>query len=333
MESCLRHTRLIFSLPVVLALSTAGLGRDLPEALLRQGNKLLERGLFADAGAVYTRAVEQNPKSANAYYYRALANEMVDRQAAIRDWRRFIELQGTDSDSKAAVAQAQERVNALEKVPALPPTLRASRYVPKAGDYYQEVASASVGLPWSEFPVKVFADNPPEEWRSALKEALGAWSAVLPLQPASAREEADIVISWARLPEGKMGMEHGWTTVRKEDERVVERRKRSFISLDHSRRWSQREMRAALLHELGHALGIGGHSDGARDAMFPAEQSLSEVSRGGVSGAQPVGGGSAGIFTRTRLNTKLTPRDVNTVIRLYNCPGPLVTLKLGPSPR
>jgi predicted Zn-dependent protease len=327
MESCSRHSRLIFTLPVMLSLSTAGLGRGPAETSVRQCNKLLDRGLFADAVAACSRAIEGNPKEAKAYYYRALANEMVERQAAIRDWRRFIELKGTDSDSKEVVNQVQERVQALESRPALPDTLQPWRYVPKAGDYYLEVARDSAGLLWTGFPVKVFADSPPEEWRRALQEALAAWKSVFPLQPASTWQDADIVISWGRLPEGKMGTEHGWTTIRREDDRVVERRKRSLISLDNSRRWSQREMRAALLHEVGHALGIGGHSDGARDVMFPAERNLSEVSRGGVSGAQPVAGGSAGIFTRVRLNTKLTSRDVNTLIRLYNCPGPLVLLR------
>lgn len=316
---------LIFT--AVLALPVADAGRAPAEAFLRQGKKLFNRGLFADAVAKYTRAFEQNPNDANAYCDRALANEMVDRQAAIRDWRRYVELAGTDPGSKEEVTQAQERVKALERMPAVPDSLLPSRYVPKAGDYYQEVAGASTGLLWTDFPVKVFAESPPEEWRRTLKEALDAWSTVFPLQPASAREDADIIISWGRLPEGKMGTEHGWTTIRREDDRVVERRKRSFISLDNSRRWPQEEMRAALLHELGHGLGIGGHSKVATDVMFPAVQETIEELRGGGNTTEPGRQILPSDAEEKHINTKLTRRDVNTLIRLYNCPGPLVLLR------
>ena len=319
-----RHTSLKLIYTAVLGLAVTAACRDPAESFLRQGTKLLDRGLFADSVAMFTLALEQNPKDVKACYYRALANEMVDRQAAIGDWRKFVELAATDSRSKEAGAQAQQRVQALEKIPALPDLLHPSRYVLKAGDYYQEVAGTSVGLLWTEFPIKVFAESPPEEWRRALQEALDAWMSVFPLQTVSARERADIVLSWAKLPKRIVGTEGDSILVRKEDDRVVNRRKKSFIILDNFHRWSEREMRGVVLHELGHALGIGGHSDGSRDVMFPEEVSILELSKDLAPWGAP---GFSGFFLPKRINTKLTPRDVNTLIRLYNCPGPVVHLK------
>ncbi len=106
--------------------------------------------------------------------------------------------------------------------------------------------------------------------------------------------------------------------VEKEDGRIV-RRKKSFISLDNSPRWSERERCAVVLHELGHALGIEGHSDDSGDVMFDEEVTILHLVQWGA--------GFFGTPTSTGINTKLTPRDVNTLIRLYNCPGPLVHLK------
>lgn len=322
----LRHTSLELIYTTVLGLAITAAGRDPAEYFLRQGNRLLDQGLFPEAVAAYTRALQQNPKGGRVYYYRALANEMVDRQAAIVDWRQFAESAASDSRLKEAVAQAQQRVQALEKMPALPDLLHPSRYVPKAGDYFQEVAGTSVGLLWTEFPVKVFADNPPKEWRRALHEALDTWMSVFPLQTVSARETANIVLSWAELPKQTLGMEGVLTEIRKEDDTVVSRRKESTIILDNSHRWSEREMRATVLHELGHALGIRGHSDGSRDLMFPQEVEIIEVTNMSLIAPGPSGSRSSGVSS-TRINTKLTPRDVNTLIRLYNCPGPVVHLK------
>jgi predicted Zn-dependent protease len=316
--------KLIYTMVLGLAITTTG--RDPAESFLREGNRLLDEGLFAEAVAAYTRALQQNPREVKVYYCRALANEMVDRQAAIRDWRQFAELAATDSRSKEAVAEARQRVQALEKIPALPDLLNPSRYVRKAGDYYQEVAGASVGLLWTEFPIKVFADSPPEEWQRALQEALDAWMNVFPLQTVGARERADIVLSWAKLPKRTLGTEGESIQIRKEDDRVVSRRKESLIILDNSHRWSEREMRAAVLHELGHALGIGGHSDNSKDVMFPEEVKGLAVSK--IPGQLGLGDpGFYGVSSSTGANTKLTPRDVNTLIRLYNYPGPVVRLE------
>jgi hypothetical protein len=66
-------------------------------------------------------------------------------------------------------------------MPRLPNSLRPSRYLPKAGDYYQESARTSVALLWTQFPARVYADSPPKKWQGALQDALAAWSGVVTL--------------------------------------------------------------------------------------------------------------------------------------------------------
>jgi predicted Zn-dependent protease len=276
-----------------------------------------------------TRALEQNPKDIRAYYYRALANEMVDRQAAIGDWGRFVELVVMDPEANEEVMQAQERLQALKNMPQLPDSLRPSRYMQKAGDYYQESAGPSAGLLWTEFPVKVYADSPPAKWKGALQDALAAWNDVIPLRRVSTGQEANITMSWAGLQGGKAGREQSFIQVRKEGDQVFQRLDRASIVLDNSHHWSGPEMLLTLLHELGHALGIDGHSSGSKDVMFPVLYETITEPQANLSVVGPStrliqfpGDGSS-----VDVNTKLTPRDINTLVRLYNCSGPVVHLK------
>jgi predicted Zn-dependent protease len=289
----------------------------------------LDRDHFADSVAMLTRAVEQNPKDIRAYYYRALANEMVDRQAAIADWGRFVELVVMDPEAKQELTQAQERLQILSNMPQLPDSLRSSRYALKAGDYYQESSGPSAGLLWTEFPVKVYADIPPAKWQGALQDALAAWNEVIPLRRVPTRQEANITMSWASLQGGKAGREQSFIQVRKEGDRVFQRLDRAFIVLDNSHHWSGPEMRLTLLHELGHALGINGHSNGSKDVMIPI---LYETITEPPANLSVVGPSTRliqfpGDGFSVDVNTKLTRRDINTLIRLYNCSGPVVDTK------
>jgi predicted Zn-dependent protease len=201
--------------------------------------------------------------------------------------------------------------------------LHPSTYVPNSGDYYEEIAAESCGFLWADFPVKVFPDRAPEEWGLALNEALGAWMAVFPLRKVGEKEKADVVLRWAKLPNGTSGTERDLFHVNN-DNGIASRRKESLITLDTSRRWSEHEMRAIVLHELGHALGIVGHSRNPKDVMFPQEVNTVTLGQGSAGGHLEPPGVS---LASTGINTKLTPRDVNTLIRLYNCPGPVVYLK------
>lgn len=227
------------------------------------------------------------------------------------------------------VTRAQERLQVLQRIPRLPDSLRPSRYVPNAGDYYQASAGPSAGLLWTQFPVKLYADSPPKKWQGALQHALAAWNDVFPLRLVPTQQEANITMRWAGLAGGRAGTEQSFIQVRKEGDQVFQPLNLASVVLDNSHHWSEPEMRLTLLHELGHALGINGHSDRSKDIMIPVLYETiielpANLSVVGLSAPliQFPGNGSS-----VYVNTKLTPRDINTLIRLYNCPGPIVPLR------
>ena len=94
-------------------------------------------------------------------------------------------------------------------------------------------------------------------------------------------------------------------------------RRIAVITVDLSRRWSKDEMRAIMLHEFGHALGMKGHSDDKKDIMF---FQIQEKRRQITAPMIPLP-----IFWKS-LPKSPSQRDINTLIRLYNTAGYIAPL-------
>ncbi|MGD1154252.1 MAG: matrixin family metalloprotease [Terriglobia bacterium] len=294
--------------------------REAAKGFFRQGNGLYDQDRFRESAAAYTQALEQDPQFIEAYYNRALANEMVDRQKAIGDFRRFVELATDDPGRKYQVAQARARLQILENLPVYPEALQPSHYVPAAGDYYWQVAATSESEKWTTFPIKVSLGSVSVlNWGQGAREAFNIWKEMFPLELVAAPERADIRVEWESSPigEGHAGEEADWVQIRRVGGELTGR-KVAFITVDLSRRWSKDEMRAIILHEMGHALGIKGHSESKGDVMyFQIQEKPHQV----VVPVVPYP-----VFWKS-LVSKPSPRDLNTLIRLYNTPGAVVRLE------
>jgi predicted Zn-dependent protease len=288
--------------------------REKAAAAYREGNGLFDQGRFAEAAAAYDRATAEEPQYAEAYHNRALANEMVNRQKAIEGWRRFMEVAGDRPDLKYDVARVKARLQLLESMPALPAAMQPSHYVSAAGDYYWVISRDSEGEEWPRLPVKVFLGSAPEfKWQEGTREAYNIWSAVFPLELVALPENADIRMGWE---EALLGKEHAseaieWVQIRRVGGELTGRRI-AVIVVDVRHRWSKDEMRAIVLHEMGHALGIKGHSDSRKDIMFwQIQEKAYQV---------PVPVIHYPLFWRS-LVKQPSQRDINTLIRLYNFAG------------
>jgi predicted Zn-dependent protease len=315
----MRHVMLGLLLLVIVS-PAAFADREAAKASFQQGSALFEQNRFAGASAAYSQAIAQDPQYFEAYYDRALADEMVDRQTAIADWRQFADLAANASEFKFQVAQANARIQILTMLPAYPDGLRPSRYVSSASDYYGEISESSESRKWSSFPIKVLIGGVPvANWAQGAREAIGIWQGLFPLELAAEEEEADIRFNWEAGTdvENVAGEEKDWVQFRRVGDELTGRRV-AFISVDLSRRWSKDEMRAIVLHEMGHALGIQGHSDSKGDIMY---WQIQEKNRRVYVPGLPYP------FDWKSLVSKPSQRDLNTLIRLYNTPGTVVLLK------
>ncbi len=195
----------------------------------------------------------------------------------------------------------------------LPPTL-VSWHSDNQEDYFDHLQSHPVGaLIWYDFPVKVYLQSPPlnlspsaakafQQWVEAGKKAIAAWNSYIPLQETDNPEKADILIYRQPPPLGRLRVnpETGLfdlpraaaaiTTVQfyLQDSRL---RHKMIIRVNPHQNLDYLE--SNITHELGHALGIWGHSPNPEDIMYHAH---------------------------TRDIPTISFRDINTLKRVYQQP-------------
>lgn len=198
------------------------------------------------------------------------------------------------------------------------PTSLSQRYDNNQDDYFNAVQPTPVGyLIWSKFPVQVYVQPPDlsdptgrsHTWYEAVDRALQEWTVYLPLKLASTAETADITI-WRsapplqplptesnnqspidRLPRARSAETRYEIAVRRSPNAAAILSHRFTINLSPSQ--TEHYTQATARHELGHALGIWGHSSLQTDALY---------------------------FSQVRNSPLISQRDVNTLKRVYEQP-------------
>lgn len=204
-----------------------------------------------------------------------------------------------------AVAQSPLRGSQKAQLPLLqahplPPSLAQWHDPNNRGDYFSQVASTDVGyLIWTRFPVKVYLEQPTsiplkarQVWADAVLQAIQEWNAYLPLQVVSIPDSADITIRRSEPNQQTKGRI-----------RSAETRYELYVNqlgiLSHRftilirPRGVPEYILAAVRHELGHALGIWGHSPLETDALY---------------------------FSQVRNPPRISARDINTLKQVYRQP-------------
>ncbi|HIK29250.1 MAG: peptidase [Oscillatoriaceae bacterium SKW80] len=205
------------------------------------------------------------------------------------------------------VAAKTEQLPPLQVHP-LPPSLRQWQDSSNSGDYFSEVKPVKVGsLVWSRFPIVVYVEMSDSSerravaWRKAVLQAVKEWHVYLPIELSEHPETADITI-WRRNPprqrlrDGKLARARSGETryelyVSQTPEKPPLLLHRCTISISPNQ--TELYITASARHELGHALGIWGHSRLETDALY---------------------------FSQVRNPPRISPRDVNTLKRVYQQP-------------
>lgn len=207
-----------------------------------------------------------------------------------------------------AVFRGQERnfqlsnsLSVLEKPHSLPPTLEKWQDKTNSGDYFDQIKSTKVGyLIWSNFPVKVNIKTPKDIgekqsqiWVNVVLKAVEEWSIYLPLQVVENSDIADIKIIRKAPPlqlEPNSKIPRARSALTTYDlytaNNILSHRFTILLSPSQTGDY----VLSAARHELGHALGIWGHSLSPTDTMY---------------------------FSQVRNPPLISVRDVNTLKRIY----------------
>jgi predicted Zn-dependent protease len=187
--------------------------------------------------------------------------------------------------------------------PAASPASPAS----PAGDYFDQIQISQAGyLIWSRFPVRVYAPLPEvalrdaprfslgqlQIWHQAAQQAVREWQPYLPLELVNRPEQADIILQAMVPPERSTGRVRAGETTYKIflDADQVLRHQMTVVVRPNQ---AAALVLATLRHELGHALGIWGHSPLNSDVLY---------------------------FAQVAQSPKISARDINTLRRIYSQP-------------
>jgi predicted Zn-dependent protease len=209
---------------------------------------------------------------------------------------------GTAYQSFGAESTDELRV-AITKPHELPQTLAHWDESKTPGDYFDQVRLVAVGaLVWTHWPIRVYIEPlpagrliKPEVWQTAIAQSVKDWQPYLSIGFVNNLSEADIQIS-AKSPHQKSGARVRSAETRYElyvsEQQTLSHR----VTINIRPTQTPQYVTSAARHEIGHALGLWGHSRNPADVMY---------------------------FAQVRQPPEISAQDINTLKRVYRQPTQL----------
>ena len=270
-----------------------------------KGKTLYNQNQYDASIKFFERALQANPKNSTARYYYALA---LSKGTPTYSNQEGLYLMANSKTHDMAQSYAKSQLYPLK-----------SRLIDGVEDnyIYSAVLNKDI-LRWSteSFPLKVYFENTNHAYRENIKKAFEQWSKAsnfLQFAEVFSPEESDIEIRFGNYDGPQCTSANCAYTVATTSNTTdkYHRLKKMIIKFYNTNpfgeQFSNSEIYNTALHEIGHALGISGHSDNPSDVMYANNHKVSNV-------FDPY---SNNIFY-------LSKRDLNTIKLLYRI-APTIT--------
>ncbi len=269
-------------------------------SLNNYGLVLLKLGKLQEARKALEKSIELNPKFDAPYLNLGLVCEgQGDLAYARQNFLKYIDISG----NRAQADKMRDHVNIIDKTLAngpLPAQAQSSE------DYFTQLRREQL-FPWpaDRMPLKIFVeagDNVPgykKSFGDDFQQALATWAEALKekvsFEAVGKEDGADIVVRWTHDPKNALLKAEGGDCKYNANGEGMNHALITLLTIDPSASDKLNDFKVSWvsLHELGHALGVNGHSNNPGDIMY---------------------------FAAPLQNTmpKLSQRDVATFKRLYS---------------
>jgi|GEM_PF-3411334 len=159
---------------------------------------------------------------------------------------------------------------------------------------------------WGHFPILVYIYPESDNYIQNAKKAVQIWSEYIQIDLTNNLQDANILISWKK----------NYTDITKldkslYDEHILYSKDEKTKAYIYCGKYKESEyLLKFLTHQIGHSLGLWGHSNNKTDIMYPFKEFKNDINYRDFNN-------SPGISVRTAPYRPST-RDINTLIRMYH---------------